>query len=260
MVAVPRKAGAPMSLANVRGVQCSNAAPRVVGKVLRRQLRDALVAQVGDLQSGAVPAMGTDIATFTLKLFMANARVRAVSAGAVFADLKSAFYSAWPELAVGPLLSGEQRQKLFAAAELTPLRAQQLEDLIMLGPSPLQQQQVKECWQALAADWHAGSHFWVPGAEKAIRTPAGVKPGDAVADLIFALVFHAVQKQVHSELLARGMLPKLVLKPGPFAPADLVADLVVAVPPRPSTATSSSRTRRPLQRAWWRPSRRQRPS
>jgi len=111
MVAVPRKAGAPLSLATVRGVQCSNAAPRVVGKVLRRQLRDALVAQVGDLQSGAAPAMGTEIATFTLKLFMANARVRAVSAGAVFADLKSAFYSAWPELAVGPLLSGEQRQQ-----------------------------------------------------------------------------------------------------------------------------------------------------
>ena len=52
-----------------------------------------------------------------------------------------------------------------------------------------------------------------------------------MADLIFALVFHAVQKQVHSELLARGMLPMLVLKPGPFAPPDLATDLTVALPP-----------------------------
>ncbi len=83
MVAASRKAGAPLSLANVRRVQCSNAAPRVVGKVLRHQLRDALVAEVGDLQCGAALAMGAYIATFTLKLFMADCRVRAVSAAGV---------------------------------------------------------------------------------------------------------------------------------------------------------------------------------
>ena len=65
-----------------------------------------------------------------------------------------------------------------------------------------------------------------------MRTPAGVKPGDAVADLIFALVFHAVQEAIYRQLRARGLLQTVLLDPaGPFAPDDLQAQLVVEIPP-----------------------------
>ena len=78
----------------------------------------ALVATVGDAQAGAVPGEGTIFPGMTASLYMANARARGVSAGLVFTDIMAAFYSCWPELALGGLISAARRAVIFAQANI----------------------------------------------------------------------------------------------------------------------------------------------
>ena len=133
----------------------------------------------------------------SIKLFFAMAKAEKRSAAVLFGDLL-------PEMVVGKVLTAEARCALFERAGMDAGRAQQLAAAIENQPSLLQERGVSEFWSALAADWHNGNWFEVRGAKLLSRTLSGVRPGDAVADLIFVMLFVAVQKQIHKAVSDAG--------------------------------------------------------
>ena len=75
MAPVRRKAGAPMSSSNTRGVLCANAPAKPIGKLLRQVLEPAMAAEVYGLQFGAVAGGGTVFPAHTARLFLAQSRL-----------------------------------------------------------------------------------------------------------------------------------------------------------------------------------------
>ena len=143
MAPVRRKAGAPMSSTNTRGVLCANAPAKPVGKLLRKVLEPAMATEVEGLQFGAIAGGGTVFPVHTAKLFFAQARLAGLSSAILFGDLKAAFYSAWPEVVLGQVLLPEQRQAIFDGAGLSPQQAAEVNACIGSGdtetPAPCRQ-------------------------------------------------------------------------------------------------------------------------
>ena len=168
MVAVPRKAGAPVSMSNVRGVLCADSAAKLLGRILRNKLRPTMTKHVQGWQAGAVQGGGTVGPSHSIKLFFAMAKAEKRSAAVLFGDLKAAYYRVLPEMVVGKVLTAEARCALFERAGIDAGRAQQLAAAIENQPSLLQERGVSEFWSALAADWQKGNWFEVRGQSSSV--------------------------------------------------------------------------------------------
>ena len=142
MVAVPRKAGAPVSMSNVRGVLCADSAAKLLGRILRNKLRPTMTKHVQGWQAGAVQGGGTIGPSHSIKLFFAMAKAEKRSAAVLFGDLKAAYYRVLPEMVVGKVLTAEARCALFERAGMDAGRAQQLAAAIENQPSLLQERGV----------------------------------------------------------------------------------------------------------------------
>ena len=52
----------------------------------------------------------------------------------------------------------------------------------------------------MAADFHKELWFWVSGSRKQVHTFVGTRPGDPLADVVFALTFLAFQNSLEQFL------------------------------------------------------------
>jgi len=86
-------------------------------------------------------------------LFMESAALRCRAAAIVFMDVKGAFYSILPELAVGPLLAQDKRRQLFRNLGMSQAAADSLEHTIENADTILQRRGVSPQWRSALADW-----------------------------------------------------------------------------------------------------------
>jgi len=77
MAPVKRKPGPPMSYSNSRGVACSNASAKAVGRALRAEVLPPVAAALDGWQFGAVAGGGTDFPSHAIRTFMAYGHVTA---------------------------------------------------------------------------------------------------------------------------------------------------------------------------------------
>ena len=152
MAGAPRKAGKPMSSDNIRGVLCANEVAKPLGKVLREEHRAVMSAEVAGWQDGAVRGGSTERPIHLVRFFLLNARAEGRSAAALFADLRAAFYSIWPEIAAGVLLSDEDRRDLLEAAGLTEQEVQDILDMVEEATVQREEAPVPPVWQRLLAE------------------------------------------------------------------------------------------------------------
>ena len=212
MVPVPRKPGAPMSATNVRGVLAGSHPGKAVGKVARTQTAPVLRQAAGDNQHGAVKNGGTEFPQHAVRMWMKDARRRGRSAAALFTDLRAAFYTAMQELAVGRCLTAEQRRASLAAAGVADEVIDEVERRVAESDLEICKHQLPEQWQRLLIDWHRNAGFVVENGAHVVHTPVGTRPGCPLADLIFALAFWELQKEVLQLLRDAGVMPKAELK------------------------------------------------
>ena len=211
MVPVPRKPGTPLSAANVRGVLAGSHPGKAVAKVCRSQVVGALQDCAGQWQHGAVPNGGTEFPLHSAKLFLKLSKLNSVPAAALFTDIKGAFYSIVQELALGACMTVGERTSVFAAAGMDVSTIDALNCQIELHEPIIQRMKVGSQWQRLLVDWHRHASFTVRGGQRAVLTPVGTRPGDPLADLVFALAFVVFQQRLHDLMLAVGAMPSVVV-------------------------------------------------
>ncbi len=153
MAPVPRKAGRPLGVDNARGVLCTNAASKRFGRLLRPELKEATTAEVAGSQFGAIAGGGTEQPSHFARTFRLQAHVGWAAVALLFADVKAALYSVWPKIALGLLVSEDQRLAIFRAAGLEDVQAARLVTL-MEEDTALRRRGVDGSWRHLAADWH----------------------------------------------------------------------------------------------------------
>ena len=182
----------PFTLQNTRGVLCASVAGKVVAKVMRSQLVGLLEA--GARQHGAVPGGGTEFPPHVCRLHLKEvARTRGPAV--LFTDLAGALCSALPALVLGAILSTRKRDQVFHALGIAVEQRVRLEELIRTEDTTIKRQDVAVCWRKMAADFHRDPWFWVSGSRKQVHTLVGTRPGDPLADVVFAfLAFQASQE------------------------------------------------------------------
>ncbi len=124
-----------------------------------------------------------------------------MDAAFLFADIKSALYAVWPEIAVGLVLSEQQRNDVFTLAGIPADHAVALRQLVLEEDPALRRRTVGDSWRRMAADWDVSTYLLVGGSSVPVGAP-GARPEDSLADLVFVLVLHASHKE-----LARALRP-----------------------------------------------------
>ena len=211
MAAVPRKPGLPLSLANGRGVLCSSHVGKLAAKACRAQLIGALKQAAGPLQFGAVPGGGVEAPGHAVRMFLALAAAAKWSAAALFTDLRSAFYTALKEAALGPLGPSESWADRLRTLGLDDVMIEYVRVLVEERSDIFTEYGADAAWLRFARDWHVGSHFRVQNGDEWVVPDDGTRPGDPLADLVFATAFLRFQELLIARLGEAGLAVELEL-------------------------------------------------
>ena len=217
MTPVPKKARIAMSLQNSRGVLLASHGGKALAKVARKQLVPALEQAGGDWQSGAVQGGGVETPYMLTHAFMEWLRARGCSGAVLFTDVKAAFYTISCELAVGALMTAEQRAQHIEACGLTGQTAAAVNAIAAEAPD-IVAAGVPAAWRGFARDWHLQASFRVSGSSRRVVPSTGVRPGDPLADVVFALSFLHLQKSLRDELALAGLCFEVPVANSLFSP------------------------------------------
>ena len=232
MCPVPRKAKMPMSFGNSRGVMLGSHAAKLVAKAARKELAKVLKDTAGDLQSGSVPGGGTDFPAAAVRMFLRGRKLRCLPAALLFVDVRGAFYSILPELAIGALVGDEERRRLFRQLGPSDEMADKLGKKVAEEAALGRHGGVSGAWRSLVEDWHRCPWYSVRGRPERYRTLVGVRPGDPLADAVFALAFALFQEELVSALAAAGLSVVLRTDSGSiFGAPEPAAREVTMMPP-----------------------------
>ena len=91
-----------------------------VGKALWNILVSPLASVAGDAQFGALPGRGTAQPSVAMGFVIQMAHAEKRTIGLLFTDVKSAFYTALPEVVLGALLQPCERSSLLTGLGFTP--------------------------------------------------------------------------------------------------------------------------------------------
>ena len=179
-----------------------------VGKVIRSSMRglvnDPYENSTEALQLGGKKRQQVVFGAQGVRHFLQHAKDIGASAGIVFADIASAFYTVIREVALG--------------ASTTDLDIAQVVKRLGLGPEVMPRLhralQGDSCYAQLGATTACQSflqqsleHTWFGvNGQHFVATTKGSRPGDSWADVVFNILFSAILSEVKEQLTAQGLL------------------------------------------------------
>ena len=214
LMALAKKASAALDCSAFRSILLANATAKVQHRMLRGKLLVPFAAYRGDVQAGQMTGIGVDSVGLIVRAYQMWARQKRMSTSLTFFDLKSAYYRV-------------VRQTLFSAPEgrefdclqslLVDLGvpAEAFQELVghLNNMAVLADANVSAHLSAQVADLFRGSWFRLQGGTAVLLTKRGTRPGDPLADLLFAYSFAACCKAIDTALLKEGLHTTM---PGPM--------------------------------------------
>ncbi|CAE7506400.1 unnamed protein product, partial [Symbiodinium sp. CCMP2456] len=172
------------------------------------------------MQIGGKRGCSAHFGHFASRAFMHVARSRACSAGVLFVDLAAAYYSVVRETITGDQLGERSISEIAATLHLSPEDLQLLSRHVAEDPV-LCEQHAATLLTEVASEMHSHTWFVLAGDASLVRTHRGTRPGGALADVIFNILFGRVlQRRDSDELQGTGLsLPWDAVR-NPFAIAD----------------------------------------
>ena len=118
---------------------------------------------------------------------------RGISCSAYFVDVSSAYYRVIRQLVVGMQTSDQEIIQILERFGLGPMEFSALREQLKTRPI-LSQYETCSRDEAMMQSLMEGTWFSVVGSEEITRTRTGSRPGDTMADLIFAFIYsHLLQ-------------------------------------------------------------------
>ncbi|CAE7453916.1 DAW1 [Symbiodinium pilosum] len=180
LIALFKGKGSPAVLANHRAIALLDGP----GKALRRSLRPALVSLLPppDQQQGGTPGSLLAGARHLSRAHQQLALGLKTPTVALFLDVSSAYYRVLRQsFGQGDLEHDEDIAKLLTLLKVPPSTLQEVCD--WLSATDLLTEASPHCTALIC-----GTFFHIQGAPGIVRTRAGSRPGDSIADLLFSLV------------------------------------------------------------------------
>ena len=122
---------------------------------------------------------------------MHYARVRGLSCAVMFLDLASAYYGVIRETVMGSGLSDKPIEAIAESLALTADDLQMLRHYASEEPA-LQVQDASELLLELGREMHASTWFVLSQDDQVVHTSRGTRPGGALADIVFNVLFSKV--------------------------------------------------------------------
>ena len=180
------------------------------GQIYSSVLRPATVPHVlpvlRDQQYGAKAGGGTEFPIMIRRFFFKWAKKEGISAAGLFCDLRKAFYSVLPEEALGPLITADERAELLQAFGFSPQQIADFTNLLLFSGGLLYEAGVPEDLLEALNQWHKATWYTFEDQETYHVHSLGVKPGDTLADDIFAICFVTFHKKVVRTLEEEGLI------------------------------------------------------
>lgn len=146
-------------------------------------------------QTGGRKHVPVQFAMHQLRAFVRAARAANQSTGIIYLDLTEAFYRILREFPLGGEVPDHVLAHVAQRLQLPPDSLHRLH--AMLGqPCAMTQAGMPESDRRAIQAVHTSTHFWANGQESISRTAMGTRPGDSLADWVFAFTWSMVLDKV----------------------------------------------------------------
>ena len=237
LMTLAKKAAAVFRCDRHRSILLSSVPGKLFHRGIRSHLAPALRKVCPDLHGGVRSHVGVDTISLAVKCFQSCTRHQGELPALVFYDVRAAYYQVLRETLTGDDLDDSVIRSLFHRLGVPPSAFEELRSLLA-GIASLADCCDSEHALALTREVFTGTWFRLDRSAPLVATAAGVRPGDPLADLLFAVSFSAyisavqatlVDKQLHTPLAAgrsdppwQAPAPPTVLGPASWAD-DFVA-------------------------------------
>ena len=220
---LPKSAMAGHAVDKYRSILLADFLSKVSHGVLRKKLLPPFEAFRQPMQAGRVPLLGTDMLNLFVQSHAQHTRFCGLSSAALYVDIRHAFYSVCRPLVVnGPIheshLAAFFAEKQWSSDMFQDFLAQIHADLA-LAQAKVTPHLAAQVQSMLTATW-----FQMRGMPETLtHTQAGTRPGDPVADLLFAYLMTRFLNQLDSEFAAHGLqssFPLTWIPPGVLGPDE----------------------------------------
>ena len=202
---LPKISSASFNVEHYRSILLADFSSKVRHGLLRRKLLPAFMDFRTPLQAGGIPRLSPDFLTLHVQSFAAACRTKSLSFALFFVDIKQAFYRAFRPLISSRHVTEQHIVQIFQINGWSPeffqafrSRLQEEDALSQAGVSAHLQAQVNDL---LTSTW-----FQLRGNGATLtQTNAGTRPGDSVADLLFAFLMTRFIHVIRSRFVDAGL-------------------------------------------------------
>ena len=202
LMTLAKKAAAVYRCDRHRSILLSSVPGKLFHRGIRTRLTPSLLAGCPDLHGGVRGHIGVDTISLAVKCFQGHTTHQGRLPALVFYDVRAAYYQVLRETLTGEDLDDKVVLSLFHRLGVPPSAHSELRRALESIAS------LADCCNsdhavALAQEVFTGTWFRLDRSAPLVATAAGVRPGDPLADLFFAISFSAYIAAVQAALVSR---------------------------------------------------------
>ena len=222
--ALPKVLNPGASVEQYRSILLADFSSKLCHGMLRKRLLPALNNYKLNMQAGGIPGVGTDMLQLFVQSFVQLACTAKHSCALIFVDIRQAFYQACRPLLIGRHVTEEMLAALFSRQGWSPESFQSFRDRMHEEPALLQAR-VTAHERAQVTAMLTGTWFHLRDQPATLtNTASGTRPGDSMADILYAFMMARFLASVREEFIQQGLhseFPINWIPHGSLAPGDI---------------------------------------
>ena len=189
-----------------RGILLQNTMAKAFAKCWRSRLVSCFSTVAAPFQYGCLRKKGVIEAHFPVRLHMQSCAHLKLSSGIIFVDIKSAYYSVIKEFF--STTRGDEHEALASLFYRLGLPRSALDDFVETVSSTnlLEDAAVPEVLGHIIQSTISASWFQIPGSSRVCVPSTGTRPGDPLADVLYAYVMSNILGEAYQEFAKTGLL------------------------------------------------------
>ena len=177
--------------AGYRGILVQSGIAKAIHRTARPLAVGHWLPRAHSCQLGGRKSCSADMGHFLSRGFLHYCHVQGLSCAVMFLDLMSAYYGVIRETVMGSGLGDRPLSEIASSLSLTSEDLQLLRHYVSCEPV-LQSQDAGALLSELTREMHSSTWFILSQDDKVVNTHRGTRPGGALADIVFNVLFSKV--------------------------------------------------------------------
>ena len=207
LMCLAKKAANALHCSSFRSILLANVIAKTHHRLLRDKLTPAFKEYKLELQSGQLPGTGVDSLILLVRTYQLRAQHHGMCFSMTYYDVQSAFYRVVREALLPTASDAESGERFLALLHNLAVPPEALRELVqhLQSMAVMAEARVSLHLQAQTADLFRGTWFRLDAGGPLVATFKGTRPGDPLADLLFAFSFAAYLRSSEQALRKAGV-------------------------------------------------------